>query len=315
MRITRDHEDHTGAAPPRIVYFGGRSAFSLGPLRALINADLAPVAMILPAVGVPGSAPVRLRRSALGRGGLGLTRKSEAMGIVDAAIVADVDVYDVGTLDHPGTLASLAGFEADLYCAACFPRLLPPEVLRLPRLGCLNVHPSLLPAYRGPAPLFWSLRAGEAQLGTTVHLMDAGLDTGPVIEQEGFATPEGMGGAELDRMCSELGGELLVRAVRSLCLNIAELQVQGSAGASYEGWPCADDFVIPTTWSAKRAFNFVRAVDEWTTSPAIEIGAERILVRAALSYNPDELLPTAVVEVGVEVLVQFQPGVLRVGRM
>jgi hypothetical protein len=82
-----------------------------------------------------------------------------------------------------GVAQALAGYRSDLMVVFGFNWRLPPEVLALPRLGVLNVHPSALPRYRGPAPLLWAIRNGDPTFGMTIHRMDDGLDTGPILAQ------------------------------------------------------------------------------------------------------------------------------------
>ncbi|MEZ4558302.1 MAG: formyltransferase family protein [Caldilineaceae bacterium] len=105
-----------------------------------------------------------------------------------------IPVWRVGDVRHAATAQILAAQQADVACVACFPRLLPPSLLAVPRHGFLNMHPSLLPAYRGPAPLFWQLRDGVAKTGVTIHWMDASFDTGALAAQAPVTLPNGAGG-------------------------------------------------------------------------------------------------------------------------
>src|SRR5205823_3279104 len=95
-------------------------------------------------------------------------------------------------------------------------KILPPELLDVPRVGCLNVHPSLLPAHRGPAPLFWTFRHGDPLAGLTVHWMDEGIDTGDIALQEEIPVAEGTSGLDLQRECLERGARLLVEVVQAV---------------------------------------------------------------------------------------------------
>src|SRR5204862_1767507 len=100
-----------------------------------------------------------------------------------------------------------------IICVACFSQRIPRIILDLPRLGCLNVHPSLLPANRGPVPLFWTFREGHQQTGVTIHLMNEGMDTGDILAQEPIEVPSGISYAQLELQCATLGGKLLARTV------------------------------------------------------------------------------------------------------
>src|SRR6185503_3137322 len=120
----------------------------------------------------------------------------------------------------------------DAIAVACFSRRLPASLLRLPRLGCLNVHPSLLPAHRGPDPLFWIFHDGDEAGGVTIHLMDEGFDTGPIVLQENVALSDDMTVAELDRTCARLGGELLAEALFGLAAGTIQPEPQDASRAS-----------------------------------------------------------------------------------
>src|SRR6266536_191528 len=116
-----------------------------------------------------------------------------------------------GGFSNPGTIRVLTEYQPETICVACFSKRIPRDILDIPRLGCLNVHPSLLPANRGPEPLFWTFREGNQRTGVTIHLMDEGMDTGPIVAQEALEIPDGISYTQLEAQCAELGGKLLAR--------------------------------------------------------------------------------------------------------
>ncbi|MBI4770001.1 MAG: hypothetical protein HY784_06195, partial [Chloroflexi bacterium] len=204
----------------------------------------------------------------------------------DLAHAHGLPVLEVGSLRAPASLAALDSLAPDLICVACFPRLLPPAWLARPRLGCLNLHPSLLPAYRGPAPLFWQFRAGERRTGVTLHRMDAGADTGPILAQAPVRFPDGVRGPQADRLAGEAGAQLLLAALSRLEAGgaLPPGQAQG-AGGSRQPWPGAADRVISTAWPARRAFNFIRGAGEWGPFELVD-GERRLPAREALAWSP-----------------------------
>lgn len=105
-----------------------------------------------------------------------------APGVVEA-LPPDVDVLLPGGVAGLGR--ALGGYDLDLAVVHGFPWRIPPPVLRLPRHGVVNVHPSLLPRYRGPAPVLWAIRNGDPDMGVTIHRMDENFDTGPILAQRG----------------------------------------------------------------------------------------------------------------------------------
>ncbi|KPV50108.1 hypothetical protein SE17_28890, partial [Kouleothrix aurantiaca] len=130
---------------------------------------------------------------------------SAAPTLAERAWAHNLPVFELRRADAPETLATLAALRPDAASVACFPLRLPPALIALPPHGTLNVHPSLLPAHRGPAPLFWAFRAGEDSSGVTIHQMDADLDSGPIVRQARFALPDGMSGAAAETGTARLG--------------------------------------------------------------------------------------------------------------
>lgn len=238
--------------PTRIVFMGMPCEFSRIIFRALSDAGLLIVGLIIPS---PHPA-ARTTRWQPPPSGVVLWPKT----LTSAAHARNVPVLEVGPLRSPESLAALETLEPDLICAACFPRLLPPAWLAHPRMGCLNLHPSLLPAYRGPEPLFWQFQAGERRTGITLHFMDAGADTGDIVAQAPVPVADGIRGAEAERLMAEAGAQLLLEALSKPAL---PRQPQPASGASYAPRPTAADLVITADWEARRAFNFIRGAREW----------------------------------------------------
>jgi methionyl-tRNA formyltransferase len=231
--------------------------------------------------------------------------------VIHLAWNRQIPVWEVASLAGADTLALLGSLQPDLISVACFPYIFPPALLELPRSGCLNLHPSLLPAYRGPDPLFWIARQDERITGVTLHILDRGVDSGDIVAQTRFDRPDGLSGAALERRCAEEGAELLLKALEQLDQS-GQLprHPQPKAGASYFPWPTEADYVIPTHWPARRAFNFIRGAEGWPL--AIAVGEKKLPVRSALSYSVEQTLAQPYHIFGNDAWIQFQPGVLRV---
>ena len=116
-------------------------------------------------------------------------------------------VLEVGWVDAAG-LRALDALEPDVAAIACFPWLFSRPWRDRPPRGCVNLHPSLLPAYRGPAPLFWQFRAGETRTGVSLHVVDGGADTGSVIAQEAVPFPDGIDTAGAEALTARAGARL-----------------------------------------------------------------------------------------------------------
>ena len=228
-----------------VVFFGMTGRFSPPPLRALLRAGIDVRAVILPALpGSPPLAPITFPARPSRRRALPLVGTPAEPNILEIAREAGIDAYEVGSLAAPETLALIRDLAPDALCVACFNRRLPSALLAMARLGCLNVHPSLLPDNRGPDPLFWTFQRGDRETGVTVHLMDAGLDTGPILAQRPIPFPEGITEAALERACAEAGGDLLVSALRGLANGSLTPRPQDPARATTYPLPSPDDYTI-----------------------------------------------------------------------
>ncbi|MBW3633200.1 MAG: hypothetical protein KY456_09245 [Chloroflexi bacterium] len=199
--------------------------------------------------------------------------------------------------------------------AACFPWRLPPAALDIPPLGILNVHPSLLPAGRGPEPVFWTLRRGEPGTGVTVHRMDAGFDTGPIVAQAEMAIPDGIRAPALERDLMARGGSLLVEALPALAAGTLQPSPQPSEGVTYAPVPAAADWTMMTSLPAAWAWRFARGVAPLGGPLTAIAGRTVIRVADALDWSPHERLPERVVDDGNgTVRVRFSPGWVRFRR-
>lgn len=238
-----------------------------------------------------------------------LTRAHEP-SIITLAWERDIPVLELRRERDPAVVRTLAAYQPDVLCVACWPRRLPTSLLALGRLGCLNLHPALLPRHRGPAPLFWTLRHGDPTAGITVHLMDTTLDGGDILAQKAIALPDGIAGAELERRCAEAGGRLLAETIFALAQGIARRKPQPPSAGSYEPWPAPADLVITPDHSARWAFNFIRGAAHWAWPLVIVVAGHRFVVRDALDYTSTGSVSNGYRLAGDELWLACAPGVL-----
>jgi methionyl-tRNA formyltransferase len=308
-----------------MIFFGMTGLFSRISLESLLAHGVEISAVILPTSTTSQPLPRRVEPARPASSALSVIDPYLNPNIVHLAWAQDIPVWEVGSLSDPQMLALLAGLQPDLIVVACFSYIFPQTLLQLPRYGCLNLHPSLLPAYRGPIPLFWLAQQGERQAGVTLHFIDEGLDTGDIVAQTAFDWPDGISGAELERYCAEEGAKLLLVAVQQLASG-GQLprRPQPQSNSSYFSWPAEQDLIIPTHWPARRAFNFVRAAGmDWPLvieigeeatpirGPVRQGGGERFLIRAAISFDAQATLDQPYLVRGDELWVQFMPGILQ----
>lgn len=306
----------TEKGDPRILFFGLLGTLTRLPLAALLEAGFNLCGLVLPAEIVP---PFQL----VGNGRFQSplvpihnepTSPNLLPGLHTASPLAlaaqqNVPAFAVQDLAAPETVTTLAALRPDVICVSCFPHLLPQPILQLPRLGCLNVHPSLLPRFRGPAPLFWALRSGVRQTGVTIHFMDEYFDTGDVALQRPYALPDGATHTEIEFNLAQIGGELLVEAVQKLAAGTLLPQPQ-PPGFSSDPWPREADFALDTNWTAQRAFNFMRGTQNWRRPYSVQVGDELIWLKTAVSYERQTQLPKPLIRQDRRVQIQFSPGVL-----
>jgi methionyl-tRNA formyltransferase len=288
-----------------VMFMGMGGAFSAIPLKSLIEQGIDVCAVVTPGLALSSSdSSGRMDLPLAGAGHPPETIASLAQGHA-------IPVEYVHRLNDAPTLDRLAAYRPDVILVACFPYVFPPALLQLPRLGCLNLHPSLLPAYRGPAPLFWQFRQGERQTGVTLHVMDERLDAGDILLQAALPLHDGLTGPEAEALLAEQGGQLMLEALDLLARDALTPRKQDESAGSYFPWPAEPDFQISRHWPAQRAFNFIRGTQEWGCVYEIVIGHERFPVQRAVSYSAQHELDKPYVLIGRELWVQFVPGVLR----
>lgn len=211
--------------------------------------------------------------------------------------------------------AALQDLAPDIAAAACFPWRLPRAAREIPPLGILNIHPSLLPAGRGPEPVFWTLRRGEPATGVTVHLMDGGLDTGPLVAQAEMAIADGVRAPELEHALMARGAALALAALPGLAAGTATPRPQPSHGVSHAPVPAPADWTMSPLLPAAWAWRFARGVAPLRGPLSVVTGGTLIPVADALAWSAEERLPERFIEEADGTLrVRFTPGWVRFRR-
>jgi methionyl-tRNA formyltransferase len=231
----------------RLVLFGSGGPMSLAVWDA-IAAAAPPVALV-----TPGSLPVRSPRGAVRallrrRGTRPLRRRATGNVLQVQAMPGRVEAL----------ADQLAPLRPDLLCVAGFPFLLPPRLLALPRLGSLNLHPSPLPRRRGPDPLFWTYFHDDREAGVTLHWIDSGVDTGPILSQETLALPRGLPVEALYGDLARRGAALLQRALPEIAAGTAPHIPQDQGLATHDPTPRPGTWRIDfQIWGAERLWHFL----------------------------------------------------------
>jgi methionyl-tRNA formyltransferase len=290
-----------------------RNELSRATFEALISSDVAVVAAFIPAVEVskvqPGQSIQRIFPEKL-TSQLPLLTPYLQKDLLHLAWENGVPVFAVGRIADPDIMKTLNRLRVEIACVSCFPMRIPGNLLSYPPAGFLNLHPSLLPAYRGPEPLFWIFRNGDqANSGITVHYMDEELDTGDIVYQEPITFPDGISGLDAETECGQRGGRLLAKAVGAIGAGAITRSPQPGGGSYFQS-PTDNDFELNTSWSARRAYNFMRGTAEWGRQYHVVAGGQRLRLSGATGYRPEETLAQPVVETKSAFRIQFSPGVL-----
>jgi methionyl-tRNA formyltransferase len=218
-----------------------------------------------------------------------------------------LEVAKPPSLRDAATVAALTAIEVDILVVAAYGMIVPPGVLAWPAHGCLNIHASLLPRWRGAAPIARAIEAGDRESGITVMQMDAGLDTGPIVARRSIAiTPRETAGSLHDRL-AELGGELIVEVIGALaregCIAATPQPVEGVTWAAKLG---AADEVIDWNEAPAALDRRIRAltpspgaVTRWQRSPLKVLEAEPV-AREAEPVATDAGSPGSVLRVAGE---------------
>ncbi|MHB9017415.1 MAG: methionyl-tRNA formyltransferase, partial [Burkholderiales bacterium] len=149
------------------------------------------------------------------------------------ALRRGLPVLQPESLKSPAIQAELREFDADAMVVAAYGLILPQAVLDLPRFGCLNIHASLLPRWRGAAPIHRAIQAGDARTGVTIMQMDAGLDTGAMCLQQALAIADDDTTGSLHDKLAALGGVLIVEALAAASEHALDARPQPDTGATY----------------------------------------------------------------------------------
>ena len=208
-------------------------------------------------------------------------RKVRPTPVAERAEAAGIEIRTPTSLKPAGEQAAFAALEADLAVTVAYGLILPPAVLAAPRLGCINAHASLLPRWRGAAPIQRAIMAGDEQTGVTIMRMDEGLDTGPILAAEAVPIePDTTGGALHDTLAA-LSARMIVDAVQGLAEGTLTETPQPADGATYaaklEKHEAAIDWRKPATHIERT----VRALSP-TPGAWFSHGGERIKVLAAI---------------------------------
>jgi methionyl-tRNA formyltransferase len=229
----------------KIVYMG-TPAFAVPPFQALVTAGHDVVGAV-----------TRIDKPA----GRGKVLTPPAVKV--AADQAGVTVLQPKRVRTPESVAAIREMEPDVIVVAAYGQILPPEILTLPKYGCVNIHASLLPAYRGAAPINWAIINGEARTGITIMQMDEGMDTGGILAQESIPIGPNDTAGDLMAKLSEMGSWLIVDILARLESGGLAAIPQDNSKATTAPLLRKEDGQVDWTMSAKKIHDRVRGLSPW----------------------------------------------------
>lgn len=196
----------------------------------------------------------------------GRGQKLTASPVKELALAHHLPVYQPATLRSEEAQAELAALGADLMVVVAYGLILPKVVLDTPRLGCINVHGSLLPRWRGAAPIQRSIWAGDAETGVTIMQMDVGLDTGAMLSKAACPIAADETSASLYDKLAELGPQALVETLSQLAAGEIQPEPQDDALANYAEKLSKEEARIDWTLDAAAIERCTRAFNPWPIS-------------------------------------------------
>lgn len=198
----------------------------------------------------------------------------------------------------------------DFVLVACFPFRLPDLLIHWPRVACLNIHPSLLPKYRGPDPIFWQLKKGELQTGVTLHELTGDLDAGPVVKQKTVAFGDGASRKEIEELLGNEGATLFSEIISGGPPLKAISRPQDESTSSYFELPSAEDYRLSPEYSARQAYNFICGTWPPLTPYTVKIAGNTWIIQKVLRYYSEDHLPGLIQRNHNDLYIQFSPGIL-----
>lgn len=285
------------------IIFMGTPDFSVGTLEALVEA------------GHDVCLAVTQPDKPKGRG-----KEMQPTPVKEAALRHGIPVYQPRKIRDPQCVEELGKYHADVCVVVAFGQILPKTILELTPYGCINVHASLLPKYRGAAPIQWAILEGETVTGVTTMQMDEGLDTGDMILKTEVPITENETGESLHDKLAAAGAELCVKTLKALEDHTAVLEKQGESPTAYA--KMLDKKMGDIDWScpAVQIERLVRGLNSWPSAYTHWQGKTLKIWRAkaentagAKNGTESGCLPGTVTEVGKDSFaVQTGEGVLHV---
>lgn len=275
----------------RIIFFG-TPAFAIPSLVALLQSEEEVIAVV--------TQPDKKK----GRG-----RVSSPSPVKELAVDRGIKILQPVNIKDPLFLNELSKIMPEIIVVVAYGKILPAQILRLPSHGCINVHASLLPKYRGAAPIQWAIINGEKKTGITTMLMDEGLDTGNILLQEETEISSDDNAETLGNKLAEIGASLLIRTIKGIRSGyIKPIPQKGTPG--YAPPLKKEDGRLNWSKTATEIFNFVRGMYPWPCAYCY-LNKERIKITRVKMLEGSGI-PRRVEKTGEELIVGTGEGLISI---
>lgn len=201
----------------------------------------------------------------------------------EEALRLGIPVFQPDSVKTRSVLSLLKELNPDCIVVVAYGKLLPAAVLQLPPYGCVNIHASLLPHYRGAAPIQWAVIRGETTTGVTTMQMDEGMDTGDILLSEPFTIPDTMTAGELFDALSAMGGPLIVKTLEGLEKGTITPVKQRHEEATSAPMLSRDLSVLDFTQPARQLYNLIRGLNPWPCAKTTVRGTALKVYESALA--------------------------------
>ena len=256
------------------VIFMGTPDFAVGTLEEIIKAGHEVVLV----VSQPDKA-------------VGRSKALKYTPVKECAVAHGIEVYQPAKIRAEESVEYLRQYNADIIIVEAFGQIIPKAILDMPRFGCVNVHASLLPKYRGAAPIQWAVLNGDQVTGVTTMRMDEGLDTGDMImKQEVIVDEDETGGSLFDKL-SALGGSMILSTLKGLENGTITRTPQGESGTSYAKMLTKEMGHIDWTKDAVSIERLVRGLNPWPSAYTSYAGKTMKIWSAEVTDLPGERAP------------------------
>ena len=225
--------------------------------------------------------------------------KLQAPPVKEVALTHDIPVFQPASVKDGTALEIISQLKPELIVVAAYGRILPNSILEYPEKGCINVHSSLLPKFRGAAPIHWAVVSGETETGVTIMHMAQELDAGDIIDQVRTPIDPDESVETVHDRLAQLGGELLVEVVEKISNGTAQRTPQDSSKATYASMLSREMSQIDWTQSAKSIHDKIRGLNPWPSASTDVISGNAIKIFGSVNTGEDtKATPGTIVAAG-----------------